>query len=78
MVVKLPIVDSSGQDIEASCLAYGRSVKVQGNLEDSGECQATLRAHCLEERDDVAAVVLPQSTFQNGPRVVVRKTNLVE
>ncbi len=76
-VVRIPIVDSSGHDSEAQCLAYRDAVEIKGEQGASGEAEAVLRAYCLEEKGDVAAVVLPQSTFQNGPNVIVRKSNLL-
>jgi len=78
LVVTIPIVDSTGADAQATCLAYGNSVKVEGDMSDSGECDAVLRAHCLRDKVDVVAVVLPQSTFKNGPNVIVRKSNLIK
>ena len=77
-VVRIPTVDSKGQDSEAQCLAYGNSVERQSEPNDSGEAEATLRVGCLSQNDDFAAVVLPQSTFQNGPNVIVRKASIVD
>ncbi|KKL24415.1 hypothetical protein LCGC14_2415530 [marine sediment metagenome] len=77
-VVRVKIVDSSGNDTEAECLAYGDSVQLQGEKDDvSGEADATLQIYCLQEKNDLAAVVLPQSTFQNGSTVIVRKSELM-
>lgn len=78
MVVRLATVDSQGRDAEATCLAYLDSLTLlQGKADESGEVPVALRAHYLEKRDDVAAVVLPQSTFANGTSVLVRTSNLI-
>lgn len=76
-VVRIPTVDSAGHDSEAECLAYGDTVKRTGEEDASGEADAILRAYCLGEKDDLVAIVLPQSTFQNGPSVIVRKSELL-
>ena len=76
-IVRIRVVDSSGNDSQADCLAYGDSIKVLGPEDSSGEADAALRAYCLNEKDDLVAVVLPQSTFQNGPSVTVRKSALM-
>ena len=77
MVVTVPTVDSSGVDSQATCLAYGESVELQGDFDESGQCDGALRVHCLGERESIAAIVLPQSTLQNGPSVLVRKEHLL-
>lgn len=78
MVVTVPTVDSSGKDSQATCLAYGESVELEGDFDESGKCDGALTVHCLGERESIAAVVLPQSTLQNGPSVLVRKKHLVQ
>ena len=47
-------------------------------VDASGEHEAVLRVDCLERRDNFVLVVLPQSTFQNGPNVIVRESHLLE
>lgn len=76
-IVTVPVVDSSGVDTEISCLAYGDSVELPEQAEATGDTTGILRAYCLAEQDDMVAVVLPQSTLQNGPNVIVRRKHLV-
>ena len=77
MVVTVPTIDSSGKESEATCLAYADSVELQGELGEPGGCHGVLRVHCLDEREDIAAIVLPQSTLQNGPSILVHKKHFV-
>ena len=77
MIARFPIVDSAGNDAEAECLAYGPSVEVSEERRGQTETDGILRAYLLEIRNNLAAVVLPQPTFQNGPSVVVRRSNLL-
>jgi len=69
MIVRLKVFGPDGES-EACCFAYGDSVRKVDGTE-------VLCAHCLQENEEYAAVVLPQSTFANGPSVVVRKSELV-
>ena len=79
MVIRLRIVDSAGKDSEAGCLAYGDDVERTDDVVDqNGETQASLHAFCLDEKEGLASIVLPQPTFQNGPTVIVRKDELME
>lgn len=44
----------------------------------SGESRpARLKAYCVADHDDIAAVVLPQATIENGPTVMVPKSELM-
>lgn len=76
-VVRISIVDSQGQDVQAESLAYSDSIELHGQPSAIGEHDATLRVYQLGQRDSLVSVVLPQPTFQNGPSVIVRQTNLV-
>ena len=76
-VVRIPIVDSLGRDVEASSLAYSGEVTVRGELMQEGGADAELEAYRLAEQCGLVSVVLPQPTFQNGPSVIVRKEHLV-
>ena len=77
MIVRIVTVDERGDDSEAICLAYGDSVVPETAPDATKEVPATLRAHSIGRKDDLVAVVLPQSTFQNGPSVIVHDSQLV-
>ena len=77
MVARIQIVDAAGHDIEAECWVHKDSVTVTQEPQGNAEVEGDLRAYCLERRNQYAAVVLPQSTFQNGPSVVVRESTLL-
>lgn len=77
MIARIQVVDSAGREAEAECLAYGDSVQPQSSPLADREVDGTLKAYLLQRKNHLAAVVLPQSTFQNGPSVVVRTSNLL-
>ena len=78
MLVRITSIDSAGKESEAECLAYRNSVELEGQLEPSTECKGVLKAYCLQRKKEFAVVVLPQSTFQNGPTVIVKESDLLE
>lgn len=78
MVVRLVTIDADGNQTEAECLAYGKSVTIEGAPDASGESPALLHAYCLAENAELVAVVLPQSTFQNGPSVILPQSEMLE
>ena len=75
-VVRFPIVHSNGDIGEAKCLAYGESVDLKGDLKEADEVDAMLLAYRVDQQGDFVAVILPQPTFENGPSVVVRRSDL--
>ena len=77
LIARFEIVDSDGRDTEAECWAYGDSVELQVPPSAGQEVDGALHAYSLEQKEQLIAVVLPQSTFQNGPNVVVRESNLL-
>lgn len=62
---------------EVECLAYGDSIELKGEVNDDSECSASLKAYVIGTSGDSTAVVLPQPTFQNGPSVVVKNTEII-
>ena len=78
VVIRLQALDASGHAQEIQSLAYGDRVKGTGDPDDSGEYPAVVKAYCLGRSEELAALVLPQSTFQNGPNILVRTSELVE
>jgi hypothetical protein len=77
MIARISVVDSAGLDMEAECWAYGNSVIPQSQPVQGHEVDGVLKAFLLQRRGELASVVLPQSTFQNGPSVIVRTRNLL-
>ncbi|KKL99842.1 hypothetical protein LCGC14_1810390 [marine sediment metagenome] len=78
VVVRLTAISPEKGEQQVSCLAYGNSVEPTGDPDASGEYPAVLKAYCLGGDAVSSAVVLPQSTFQNGPNIVVRNTEIVD
>ena len=75
-VITFQVVGPDGKLTDATAFAYGDSVELEGDLGASKEVSAQLKAHRLGEKGDLVAVVLPQSTFQNGNSVIVRKSDV--
>ena len=78
MIVRLNTIDETGSVVETSCLAYGDSVIPEGSPSSSEEVPAKLRAYCLQRKDQLASVVLPQSTFLNGSNVIMQDEDVNE
>ena len=78
MIVSLRTLDSKGRSTSATCLAYGDSIERKGEPDKAGVFDASLKAYCMDRSADVAAVVLPQPTFENGPSVFVPASDLME
>jgi len=74
LVVRIETTVPAG---EAQCLAYEGSVDSLGAPDDDGEFEGAIHAYCLGRQEGVVAVVLPQSTFQNGSSIVVKESQLV-
>jgi len=68
-------VDGSIKALEA--IVYDESVDKEQS-ETGEEINGKLRVYVLEKKDNKVAVVLPQSTLENGPSVVVPEEELVE
>lgn len=75
-VVRFTVAGPGGPR-EVCCFAYGDSVEALGKPDESGEYPAALHAYRIGEAKDLVAVVLPQSTFQNGESVLVENSQLV-
>jgi hypothetical protein len=76
MIARIEIVDSNGNDVEAECWAYPDNIDSQHIPTTSDEIEAFLHAYSLGSKEGFVAVVLPQSTFQNGPNVIVREEKI--
>ena len=76
-IARIDIVNSQGADGEAECWAYSDSVDLESAPNGAEEVDGALHAYRLGEKDELVAVVLPQTTFQNGPNVVVRQSSLM-
>jgi len=77
-VVRLWTVQPDGERREVQCLAYGDAVELKGEPDPDGESLAELRVYCIGHSSHTTAIVLSQSTFQNGPSVFVANSEIIE
>lgn len=77
-VVRISVITADGQRREVESIVYGDSLTREGTPTASSEVPGKLRVYCIDRMTDKAAVVLPQTTIENGPCVVVPETELIE
>jgi hypothetical protein len=75
-VVRINTVTPNGTQV-ASTLVSRDCVRVAENPSKGRSVKGTLRAYCMERKNKLVAVILPQATFENGPSVVVPETEVV-
>ena len=76
-IVRIQIITAAGQIREAESIVYGDSLVREGLPNSPEEVPGKLRVYCVDRADNRAAVVLPQTTIENGPCVIVPETELV-
>lgn len=76
-IVRISIITADGQIREAESIVYGDSLVREGSPNSQEEVPGRLSVYCVNRMDDKAAVVLPQTTIENGPCVIVPETELI-
>lgn len=76
-IVRIQIITPDGQISEAESFVYGDSLVQEGLPDSQEEVPGELRVYCVDRADNRAAVVLPQTTIENGPCVIVPETELI-
>jgi len=76
-VVRIRTLSPDGTIHLASSIVSGGSLKFDTRPKAGSYVEATLRAYCMDSRQNLVSVILPQTTLENGPSVVVPKTDVV-
>jgi hypothetical protein len=73
LLVRIKALAPDGTTFEASSIVAKESVDLAGD-----QRSGVLHAYCMSKQGDRVSVILPQSTLENGPGVVVHRSEIEE
>ena len=76
-LARIVSVDAQGRRKDVHAFVFGDTVQVERSPDSTGESSGAVKAHCVGRRKGRAAVILPQSTLENGPSILVPESELV-
>jgi hypothetical protein len=74
VTVVIHAMDSRGKVTSVSSIVPKKSITV--NRKDPGH--GSLRAYCIQKKDRMTSVVLPQATMENGPSLIVPTEEIIQ
>jgi hypothetical protein len=73
LLVRIKALAPDGTTFEASSLVARESVELAGDRQSG-----VLHAYCMSNQGDPVSVILPQTTLENGPSVLVPRSEIAE
>jgi type III secretory pathway lipoprotein EscJ len=75
-IVTIPVINEKGEDSEASAFVDKDELQFPQPLEKDAVVDGFLDVSVMGVTSDKVSVVLPSSTFNNGPVVWVKRSNV--